>query len=524
MEARTDRPELGSVRPQQRRLASAEDSVEVRRYLDALRRSKWLILMLVLITTVTTVAVSLWLPKRYTASSSIVKETTAGPYDAVNVESLTRELQTIQRLLVTFDVLDRARHAIPGETVGGLAASIKSSVDPNANLLYIDATAGDPRLAAARSNAVATAFVDEQRDITRQQYARARAGLLQELNRVQGQPDGKQQQTALRQRLSELTVSQANAGTDLQVAERAPVPGSPTSPRPMRNGVIAFFLALFLAVLVALGRDQLVPRVGGTRELGRLLDLPMLTAIPYVRRRLGRRRRMLSGIEHESYQTLGASVRFSLPADSGPQILLVTSALHAEGKSTVTARLGRALTQSGQRTLLVSADLRWPTLHHLMDVPESPGLSDLLNEYNEHGDGPELNVLLDQCLIALESGPRQGELDILPSGRKPSEPAQLLSGDGLDVVFDRLTRMDYDYVLVDGPPTLGIADTQSLARCTRHLLYVARLDRITLDNVMDARDVLDRLEAEPIGFVAIGARGEASPYYVGARNPAFDDA
>jgi Mrp family chromosome partitioning ATPase len=80
-------------------------------------------------------------------------------------------------------------------------------------------------------------------------------------------------------------------------------------------------------------------------------------------------------------------------------------------------------------------------------------------------------------------------------------------------------------VLIDGPPVLGIADTQSLAGAADHLLYVARLDRITLDNVMDARDILDRLEARPIGFVAIGARGEASPYYVGARTtPALEDA
>ena len=521
MDTRSERPDFAPARGRRR---GQEESIEVRRYLDALRRGKWLILTLVVLATATAVIVSSLLPKRYEASTSIVKQVASGPYDSVNVDSITRELQTIQRLLVTRDVLNRAARRIPGESASALRGSITSTVDPEANLLYVQATAGTPERAADRANAVATAFVTEQRDVTRQQYERARAGLLQELDRVQGQVGASQQEEALRQRLSELAVVQANAGTDLQVAESANPPGSPTSPKPIRDGIIALFLALFVGVLVALGRDQLVPRVNGPRELSRLMDLPMLTAVPYVRRRLGRPRRMLSGIEHESYQTLGASVRFSLPPESGPHVLLVTSALHAEGKSTVTARLGRALAQSGHRTLIMSADLRWPTLHQLVEVPAVPGLSELLAEYDEHGHTSELDRLVRTSIVPLESGPRQGELDILPSGRKPSEPAQLLAGEGLTALFELLTAEGYAYIIVDAPPVLGIADTQSLGRHADHLLYVARLDRITLDNLMDARDILDRIEARPIGVAVIGARSEASPYYVGIRTPALEDA
>src|SRR5947208_2442929 len=242
MDSRTERPDFAPARQQPRRGAS-EESIEVRRYIDALRRSKWLIAILVLLTTVTTVVVSKALPKTYTAEASIVKETTtAGPLDTVPVESLTRQLQTIQKLLITSNVLDRAARQVPPDSANALAGTVSSSVDPNANLIYIDATARHPQRAADRANAVATAFVDEQRDVTRQQYARARAGLLNEINAVQTQPDARQQQNALRQRLSELTVSQANAGTDLQVAEAATPPSGPTSPKPVRNGVIAFFL------------------------------------------------------------------------------------------------------------------------------------------------------------------------------------------------------------------------------------------------------------------------------------------
>jgi receptor protein-tyrosine kinase len=518
MDAPSERPDFAPARGRRR---SQEDSIEVRRYLDALRRARWLIAAFVVLATVSAVVASSLLPKSYEASTSIVKQVAAGPYDFVNVDSITRELQTIQRLLVANDVMDRAARRIPGESPSALRSSISSSVDPDANLIYVRAKAGDAQRAADRANAVATSFVTERRDVTRLQYERAREGLEQELDRVDDGAGSNQQEEAIRQRLSELAVVQANAGTDLQVAEAATRPASATSPKPVRDGAIAFFLALFVGVLVALGRDQLVPRVTGPRELSRLLELPMLTTVPYVRRRLGRRR-MLSGIEHESYQTLGASIRFSLPPESGPHVVLVTSALHAEGKSTVTARLGRALAQSGHRTLLVSADLRWPTLHELVEVAGSPGLSELLADYDQHGHTVER--LLNASIVPVESGPRHGGLDILPSGRKPSEPAQLLGGDGLDVVFELLSNLDYAYVLVDAPPVLGIADTQSLGRNADHLLYVARLDRITLDNLMDARDVLDRIEAHPVGVVVIGARSEASPYYVGVRAPALEDA
>jgi capsular exopolysaccharide synthesis family protein len=314
---------------------------------------------------------------------------------------------------------------------------------------------------------------------------------------------------------------------DLQLAQRAAPPGGRSSPKPVRNTVIALFLGLFVGVLVALASDQLVPRVTGTRELSRLIDLPVLGTVPYVRRRLSRGRRALTGIEYESYQTLGTSFRFALAAESGPHVVLVTSALHAEGKSTVTARLGRTLAQAGHRTLLVSADLRWPTLHELLDAAPEPGLSELLSQLDETTMGRpprRLDREVSASIQQVRSGRRHGELDVLPSGRKPDDPARLLTSEMLEPIFAVIAELDYTYVLIDAPPLLGIADTQALARCADSVLYVARLDRITVDNVMDARDTLDRLDVNPVGAVVIGARSESSPYYVGLRTPVLEDA
>jgi capsular exopolysaccharide synthesis family protein len=421
--------------------------------------------------------------------------------------------------------LQRAAARVPGESPGSVRGALEASVDPDANLIFVTATAGEPKRAANIANAVAKTFIETQRDVERRQYEQARAGLVQELNRVQGQPGASQQEQAIRQRLSELGVSLAGAGMDLQIAEPATPPDQRSSPKPVRNAVIALFLGLFLGVLLALASDQLVPRVSGTRELSRLMDLPLLGSVPYVRKRLAGRRRPLTGKEYESYQTLGTSVRFALPPDSGPQVLLITSALHAEGKSTVAARLGRTLAQAGHRTLLVSADLRWPTLHELLNTPSEPGLAELLAELEESPSRtPDLGRLVSASIVAVESASRYGELDVLPSGHKPDDPARLLTGEGLGRLFDAIAELDYAYVIVDAPPLLGIADTQALARSADSLLYIARLDRITLDNVMDARDTLDRIDINAVGLVVIGARSDASPYYLGLKTPALEDA
>ena len=511
-----DRPDAGSRR------AGAEEPIEFRRALDALRRSMVLVIGIVLVLAVSTYVVSSWLPKRYKATASIVQRTSGVIDTSDNVDSITRDLNTIDALVTTDAVLSEAATRVPGESVETLREKVASSVDPNANLIYVTGRDGDPQHSAAIANAVASTFVAEQAAVKRRQYERARADLQQELDRLRGETGVNSQEQAIRERISQLGVSIATAGIDLAVAQPAEPPDEPDTPRPLRNTALGIVLGLFIGVLVALARDRLVPRVSGSRELSRLLEMPVLVSVPYVPQGRGRRMRLLSGIEYETYQTLATSVRFSLTPADGPHFVVVTSALHAEGKSTVTVRLGRALAQAGHRTLLVSADMRWPTLHELVDVPIEPGLADLLQTLTD-SPGTDAGDLAAQR-ITPSRNQRRGALDVLPSGQKPDDPTDLLADVGLDRAFDALLELDYAYVLIDAPPLLGIADTQALARRATSLLYVARLDRISLENVNDARDVLDRVDCPPLGIVVIGARTEASPYYLSGRVPALEDA
>jgi tyrosine-protein kinase len=499
----------------------AEEPIEVHRYVNALRRGVPLILAVAVALALSTYFVSSLLPKRYKAQASIVKQDTAVVTQGQSNDSISRQLTTVQRLLTTNGVLAAAARRVPGENVTTLTDKVTAAVDPEANLVYVTAKDGSPTHAADIANAVATTFASEQAAIQRRQVEAARTALQQELTRLRAQPGSAAQVQALQQRLSDLNLSIASAGTDLAIAQRATRPTAQDTPRPVRNTVLGLVLGLFLGVLVALGRDQLVPRISGSRELSRLLELPMLVSVPHVGQRRGRRNRALSSVEHQTYQTLATLVRFSLTPADGPHVVLVTSAVHGEGKSTVTARLGTALAHAGHRTLVVSADLRSPTLHELLSVPARPGLSDLLANVGrwQPVDAPAL--VADH--IERAPGERRGVLDVLPSGTKQEGTSELLADSGLEVIFDAIIELDYTYVLLDAPPLLGIADTRVLASQCTGALFVARLERLAFENVVDAREVLDRIDRPLVGLVVVGAREGASPYYPDSGVPALAD-
>ena len=499
---------------------SGEEAIELRRYVAALRRGAPLIAALVVVLAVSTYVVSKALPKRYTAEARIVLQTSTLAGQAPSNDTITRELNTIDALITTRPLLEQAARQVPGATASSLHSNVDSKADHDANIIHVRAQDRSPARAAAIANAVAFAFVGAHSRTERQQAGVARASLLQQLGQLRSRPGNAAQIELLQQRISDLGVEMKNAGSDLQVAERATAPSEPSSPHPLLNAGVAVVLGLFLGVLAVLARDQLVPRVGSPRELARMFELPLLVSMPYARRR-GRHARVATAVDHEAYQTLATSLRFAMPPRGRPHFVLVTSAVHGEGKSTATARLGRALARTGQRTLVVSADLRRPTVHELLEVPRAPGLSEMLIELIEERS-VDAHALVAQHIQPAPG--RRGGLDVLPSGGAVSDPAGLLADPPLKKLFGSIGTLEYRYVLVDAPALLGVVDARALARVCGGILLVARLDRMTLENAVDARHALDAVDCSALGLVVIDGRGEKAPYYAGEPLAALEDA
>ena len=500
----------------------SESEVDVRRYLRALQRNRGLMALIVVVITGAVLALSLVSPKKYTATASIVYNPTSNPLLPQDSTSIQRSLATFDTLLQSADVGRAAAAKVPAATPSTIESEVTSQVDPSANIIYVDATDLDPRTAADIANAVATSFLNKQKAQDRATAERAIRQFKAQLGALQSNPQATTGELqALQDRISALQVQEASAGSDLQLGEAAQIPTSPSSPMPVRNTILAFFGALFVAVLAALGRDQLRPGVGSTRELSRMMGgLPVLAAIPYVRRRgISRRQRVTTAMEHEAYQTLRAALNLTTRHEGPGKVILITSAAHSEGKTTVTARVGRSLARAGQRTLLVSADLRHPDLHHMFELPRSPGLSEVLGLVQRAGISEQL-IAATAHSVDVGEGVENSNLQVLTSGNETPEPARLLGGGALSQFLAFAKGLGYEYILVDGPPLLGIADVQPLAAEVDNVLVVARLDTVTTEQVFDMTELLGRLDAELLGLVVIGARAEASPYYL-AERPLF---
>jgi non-specific protein-tyrosine kinase len=475
-----------------------------------------LIALIVLPLTALVLAFSLLIDKSYRATAQIVLVDNAGAFPSSDVE--TRQLATFQALSRTRTVLSRAASRLEGETVETLQQNISSAVDANANILSISATNKEPAAAAATANAVAQAFLAQQRTATETQLAADRANLERMLRRLRSTTASPAEVRAIQGRLSEIGVEEASAGSGLQLAEAAIPPARPYSPRPVRNAVFAFFAALFLAVLAALARENLVRRPAGARELGRLLQLPILAAVPAARRRRGQRLRRARGAELEAYDALAASLEFQLGVSSHDTVL-IASALPGEGASEVAARLGEALADAGRATLIVDADLRRPCLHELFSLPAAPGFRDMLaaaQSSMSNGSSP-LHKRVDEAL----AGSRVAErLAVIPAGARTSRSSLRFGRDGADAraVMAELAGRGFDYVLVVGPPLLETVEGQILARLVDTALITARLDQLTIDNIHDLRDVIERGEINALGVAAIGVQsGGTVPYYLDSR-------
>jgi capsular exopolysaccharide synthesis family protein len=492
----------------ERGLASLSDqAVDVRRYVDALRRGAWLIALLALVATAVVVAVTESLPKTYSASARLIYNPTSSLINGTSAESTQRQLATFESLVRAPTVISTAAGRL-SERSSTLKDAVSASADPTANLLTIAATARSPARASRRANAVAQAFVAEERNLQNRGYQTARSQLEAEIARLRSTPGTAAQIAALESRISDLQISATGTDSELQIAESATPPTSATSPRVAVDALIALVVAVLLGVFVTLARDQLRPRFANPRELGAALELPVLAGIPY-RVRLGtqRKRRVLSGLEYEAYNLLRTSVRLLGVPTGGPRVLLVTSATHGEGKTTVTTSLGRALARGGQKTLVVSGDMRSPTLHQHFGLPLEPGLSDCLAAAQH--DAPDG----DTIAAAIRTAPDEHDLDVLVGGEMPVDPSSLAWGPALGRVLETLRELDYAYIVLDSPPVLGIADAQMLARYADDVLVVARLDRLSPYQAEELTGLLARLQIAPIGLAVVGARVELSPYY-----------
>lgn len=191
----------------------------------------------------------------------------------------------------------------------------------------------------------------------------------------------------------------------------------------------------------------------------------------------------------EAYRVLRTNLNYLTPPRA-PRVIVVTSALPGDGKTTTVVNLAITLAQQGQRVILIDAETRRGTVHEAFGIPPSPGFFDLM--YGQASPG--------ECIrrVSMETG---GSVDVLPLGSSPSvNPADLLVATRLQPLFDRL-RQQYDYVLLDTPPLNLFTDAALIASNADALLLVARSDKTDRDELKFAVAQLRNVQVNLAGAV-----------------------
>jgi capsular exopolysaccharide synthesis family protein len=199
----------------------------------------------------------------------------------------------------------------------------------------------------------------------------------------------------------------------------------------------------------------------------------------------------------ESYRALRTSLLLT-NLGAPPKVIMVTSALPQEGKSTTSINCAIVLAQKGVRVLLIDADLRRPSIHKTLGMGPRSGLSNVLTG----------STTLQQ---AIARTPILPNLHVLPAGTPPPNPAELLASTNMRDVLAQL-RDEYDHIVLDTPPTLSVTDAVVLSPRADAVILVIRSGQTTKQALRRSRDVLMQVNAKVSG-VLLNAVDLSSPDY-----------
>jgi capsular exopolysaccharide synthesis family protein len=327
-------------------------------------------------------------------------------------------------------------------------------------------------------------------------------------------------------KLKEAGISEGLKSSNIRVVDPAMIPSYPSRPAKARNIALAFLVGLVGGIGLALLREYLDNTVKTPDDVEMLARLPSLAVVPAfgggsaAKRRMsffgseptnGHEKRIELVAQHlpksqmsEAFRALRTALLLSQP-DHPPQVILVTSALPREGKTTAAANLAVTLAQLGDKTVLVDADLRKPGVGRLLNLGTGKyaGLSSFLA-----GVSP-----LDLVTVPHPAIPN---LAAIPTGPVPPNPADLLSSHKLaDAVVE--LRSKYKFVVIDSPPIMAATDAVILSVQADGVLLVVRSGETPKEAFTRTRDLLTSVKSRLLGVVLNAVDASAPDYYYSYR-------
>ncbi len=292
-------------------------------------------------------------------------------------------------------------------------------------------------------------------------------------------------------RLQEARIAEASKTSDAKVIDYAHPPRGPISPKPKKDLMLWTVIGLLLGILGAFVLEYLDNTVKTSKEVEKLLGLPVLGLIPWMEEGDRDTQPLVAHFDPkspvaEAYRTLRSNIKF---ASLGQPLktLLVTSTVAKEGKTSTATNLAITVAQSGQRVLLIDADLRNPRLNRVFKVKREPGLSDVLIG----------RASLEDAVYEVSDVPN---LYLLPCGPIPPNPAELLSSQSLQNLLETL-KQEYDLVVFDSDPLLPVSDSVELGKLVDGVVLVVRAGVTERDFLEEVKRIIETARLRVLGVV-----------------------
>jgi capsular exopolysaccharide synthesis family protein len=302
----------------------------------------------------------------------------------------------------------------------------------------------------------------------------------------------------LLQRYKEIGVAGGVGTNNVSIVDRALPPGGPFTPKTMTNLLLGILGGLLAGGVLAFMIDQLDESIISPHDLEKKLGIPLLGSIP-VAPSSARILEMLedrkSGLA-EAYLSVQTALRFSTPRGA-PRALLVTSARASEGKSTTAFAIAQNFASLGHKAILIDADMRRPSIHKMLELPNVQGLSDVL------AGNDQIEELIQRTPL--------NNLFVMTSGPMPPNPSELLATARLATLVDKLLEY-FDHVVIDSPPVMGLADAPLISSYVQATVFVivaketrAKAARVALRRLSDVHAhligaVLTKFNARQVGY------------------------
>jgi polysaccharide biosynthesis transport protein len=320
----------------------------------------------------------------------------------------------------------------------------------------------------------------------------------------------------LLEKLKEAGVSAGLKSNNFRIVDGARPPTAPVEPNIPRNLLFAAVLGLASGVGLAFLLEGLDNTVRTTEQAQMISGVASLGMIPLgsksAREGPNPKRLVIATSKEavelvtqvrpqsqmaESYRALRTSLLLS-NLGAPPKVIMVTSALPQEGKTTTSINTAVVLAQKGVRVLLIDADLRRPSIHKTLGMAPHSGLSNVLTG----------STTLEQAITRTAVLPN---LFVLPAGTPPPNPAELLASSNLKAVLDQL-KEQYDHIVIDTPPSLSVTDAVVLSPRADAVVLVIRSGQTTKQALRRSRDILMQVNAKVVG-VLLNAVDLSSPDY-----------